>query len=181
MVGKFRQAWELGRVYLLDEETGLPQFEATRNAEGEELRLCESTRGHDIPSFALSSLSGEEMTKARVWGRLQADNPRIQREYKVDLAAWRKDGGKGYEPRLELWTEDGLEEEWAHMTQLNALGGAARTEAWEEKFVRGGPEGESESESDAPQAGSAGQGDDNNEATENPVVADGTTDNTGAA
>ncbi len=85
-------------------------------------------------------------------------------------------------PTLNLWTESDCDSQWEHMTRTNALvGGTEKTEACMERKVRpkvcyksgGGEEGESDegnSESHAAHADSTGQGDDADDATENPVV-----------
>eukprot|EP01048_Picozoa_sp_COSAG05_P002732 COSAG05_NODE_117_length_17936_cov_137.220945_11_plen_876_part_00 len=189
VVGKFHQAWEFGRVYILDEETNLPAFEDKCNAKGEEVRLIESTRENQLKAV-VSSLRGKEAIWSDMWALMEAENPSIQAKYDKDIAAYNErkkamqaegtwdDENEEPEPSLDLWTRAKCNYEWAYMTRINALGGTQKTEAWEEKFGRksdGGEAGESEegtctSEDNVAQTDSTSQGDGADEATENPVA-----------
>ena len=125
-----------------------------------------------------------------MWALMKAANPDIQAKHDNDIAVYNKrkkemeaagtwdDESEAGPPTLDLFTESDCNYEWTHMTRINALGGTEKTEAWKEKFGRKSDdifeEGESDegnSESHAAHADSStGQGDDADEATENPVA-----------
>lgn len=189
VVGKFHQAWEFGHIFVLDEKTNLPAFEDKRNTEGQEVRLFESTSENQLLDV-VSSLRGKEATWGEMWALMKAANPDIQAKHDNDIAVYNKrktemeaagtwdDESEATSPTLDLFTESDCNYEWTHMTRINALGGTEKTEAWKEKFGRKSDdifeEGESDegnSESHAAHADSStGQGDDADEATENPVA-----------